>query len=210
MTHETAPRTRAERIAELVRTRVANLQRPLLADDHTQAAAQAQMARLRRCQVGAVGANPEVWQITLGDLPDDLAGRSDSPSPAEMAIHASLVLYARHQQSQREPMHVTGVGLGTAVQQLARARAQGDSEFEPSVINKFHQVALAPEWEGRMHHLTGLVTLMKGEAISLDYGLLAADLWRLADPRQDPGTVLTRWGRSLHRRPKQEPSGEEK
>lgn len=210
MTQSNAPVTRAKRITNLVRGRVASLQYPLLAGDHTQSAAQATLARLRRCQAGAVGANPEVWEITLSGIPDDLMGRSDAPSPAEMAIHAAMVLYAHHQQSQHEPMHVAGVGLGAAVRRLAVARAQGDNEFDSSVISKFHQVALAPEWEGRMHHLSGLISLLRGEAIALDYGVLAADLWRLTDDRQDQSIVLTKWGRGLHSRPKQETSGEDK
>ena len=34
------------------------------------------------------------------------------------------------------------------------------------------------------------------------YGLLAVDLWQLADPYQDAREVLARWGRDLHARPK--------
>lgn len=201
---------RATLLKEVVRDRVWPLQRSLLNTEPPQAAAQAMLAQLRRCQPGSVGLNPEVWETTLGDLPDVLVGHCDGASPAEMAIHASLVLYAIHQQSQREPMHVNGVGLGLAVQRLARARAMEGDEFDESVIKKFHQVALASEWDGRIHHLRGLVSLMRGAAVPLDYGLLAADLWYLADPRRDPSSVLTAWGRGLHARPKKDSSGEEK
>lgn len=209
MSQQAAPKTRSQLLTEVVRGRVSRLQRSMLGDDHTQAAAQAMLARLRRCDPSAVGHNPEVWEITLGDLPEELLGHSEA-SFAEMAIHAAIVLYANHQQSRREPMHASGVGLGSAVQQLARARAQGDSEFDDSVIKKFHQVALAPQWEGRLHHLKGLVSLMRGEAIPLDYGMLAADLAQLANTQNDPSSVLTRWGRSLHIRPKQDSTGESK
>lgn len=40
------------------------------------------------------------------------------------------------------------------------------------------------------------------QTIGLDHGLLAVDLWQLADARQDSREVLARWGRDLHSRPK--------
>jgi CRISPR system Cascade subunit CasB len=144
-----------------------------------------------------------VWAITLGDLPEQLTDlRAEGPTAAEQASHAAIVLYALHQQGHRgEDVHRRGVRLGSAVGQLARARAQGE-DLDRSVVQRFHQVALANEFTARLYFLRGLVLLMRAEkGIALDYGLLAADLGRLADQRADHVGVLTRWGRDLHYKP---------
>lgn len=180
--------------------RVVALQQRMLADD---SGAVATLARLRRCDPSQVGADPLVWQVTLGDLPDLLTRfgdrRPDDPTPAERALHATLVLYALHQQRNGERAHRPGIPFGVAVGMLARARAV-DGEFDGGVVGRFHQAALAPEFSGRLHHLRGLIQLMRSEkqTIGFDYGRLAVDLWHLADPYHDSLTVLARWGRDLH------------
>ena len=184
--------------------RVAELQARVLADEPV---AVATLARLRRCDPAAVGAEPLVWAVTLGDLPEQLttypSGHPDSPTPAERALHATLVLYALHQQSRDEGVHRAAISLGYAVGQLARSRAI-EEDLDSGTVGRLHQAALATDFEGHVHHLRGLVQLMRAEkqTIGLDYGLLAVDLWQFADPRQDSREVLTRWARDLHRRPK--------
>ena len=113
------------------------------------------------------------------------------------------MLYALHQQSRDEAVHRPGVSLGSAVGQLARARAVED-DLDAATIARLHHAALATSFEGHVHHLRGLIQLMRTEkqAVGLDYGLLAVDLWQLADPYQDAREVLARWGRDLHARPK--------
>lgn len=163
----------------------------------------ATLARLRRCPPAAVGADPLVWQVTLADLPPGMVGTGDDPSPAERAVHAALVLYALHQQSAVQPVHRAGITFGAAVGQLARARAV-EEELDSSTVKRLQHAALATDFEGHLHHLRGLIQLMRAESppIALDYGLLAVDLWQLADPRRDSEAVLLRWGRGLHQRPK--------
>lgn len=184
--------------------RVAELQARALGDDSE---AIATLARLRRCDPAEVGAEPSVWAVTLGGLPNELTGfrngRSDTPTPAERAIHAVLVLFAAHQQSRDEGVHRPNVSLGHAVGVLARARAV-DQELDTATVTRLHHAALAVDFEGHVHHLRGLIQLMRAEkqTIGLDYGLLAVDLWQLADPYVDSREVIARWGRDLHARPK--------
>lgn len=161
--------------------------------------ARAQLANLRRGDPALPGADPRVWSITLANVYPALQGRDDEISEAERAIHACLVLYALHQQSQSGPAHVPGGNLGNAVRKLARARGL-DGQLDGPSMAKLHQVALAPDWSGRIHHIRSLILLMRSEnpLISLDYAQLAVDLWRLADPRQDSNQVLNSWGRGLH------------
>jgi CRISPR system Cascade subunit CasB len=186
--------------------RVRRLQRAYLdPSDRENSEATATLARLRRCAPDAVGADPTVWAVTLADLPDQLrSGRKDDEaSPAERAVHAALVLYATHQQSNQIPVHVRGASLGGAVRRLAEARAHNGEPDEAS-IRRLHQVVLANDAPGRLHHLRGLITLLRSESdpIPLDYAQLAVDLWRLLDPKQDSERVVARWGRELHNRPR--------
>lgn len=184
--------------------RVAELQARVLADDSE---AVALLARLRRCDPADVGAEPLVWAVTLGHLPDELtsyrSGRPETPTPAERALHAVLVLYALHQQSRDEGVHRSGVSLGFAVGQLSRARAV-DEDLDAATVSRLHHAALATSFEGHVQHLRGLIQLMRAEkqTVGLDYGLLAVDLWQLVDPYQDAREVLARWGRDLHARPR--------
>ncbi len=187
-----------------VRSKVSQLQRLVLED---KPGAVATLARLRRCDPAEVGADPSVWEVTLSGLPDELTHRRgvrrDEPTPAERALHGALVLYALHQQSRDAGVHVKDMSFGTAVGRLARARAVGE-ELDGGVVGRLHQAALSNDFAGQLHHLRGLIQLMRTERppVGLDYGLLAVDLWQLDDPQQDSRRVLTRWGRDLHTRSK--------
>ncbi len=198
MTPQDRPR---DPLYNAVSHRVQLLQSQYLADV---AYAVATLARLRRCEPGDVGADPLVWSETL-DWPDDAIGPryGDEPTAAERAAHASMVLFALHQQSHDQPVHRPGVSLGRAVGQLARARAH-EEELDSSTVKRFHQVSLATDLSGRLHFLRGVIQLLRAESppIGLDYGLLALDLRHLANPRLEPDPVLFRWGRDLHTRPK--------
>ncbi|MFV0429613.1 MAG: type I-E CRISPR-associated protein Cse2/CasB [Arachnia sp.] len=179
--------------ADLTR-RISPLQQGYTATPRT-SWAQRTLAELRRADPAAPGADPALWEVTLNNMPEGLAGRGDAPSWAESAIHASLVLYAVHQQGASLPMHVSGVGLGDAVRRVSYARS--GSDWDPGTISRFHALARAQSSAIRLHHLRGLVTLMRGEKVPLDYGQLASDLWLLNTRGAD--RVMLRWGRQLHR-----------
>jgi CRISPR system Cascade subunit CasB len=206
MTEPVRTPRRADLVEDEARERVGSLQRAYLADN---AEAVATLARLRRCAPDEPGVEPAVWQVTIGGLPEALAGNDDEISPAERAVHAALVLYAIHQQSNAVPMHQAKMGLGRAVQRLADARGREGAPDESS-IRRLHQVALATDPSGRLYHLRGLVTLLRSESepVPLDYGLLASDLYCLFSPYSDSNLVITRWGRELHSRPRDTTTGE--
>lgn len=193
-----------EALFRTANSRISALQKRILDDD---SAATATLARLRRCDPAEVGAEPLVWEVTLGDLPDALTHRhgrrTDQPTPAEQALHAALVLYALHQQSKDEGVHRPGIRFGQAVGALARARAI-DEELDDATVTRLHQAALAGSFSGHVYYLRGLIQLMRSEkpTIGLDYARLATDLWQLADPGRDSIRVIASWGRDLHQRPK--------
>ena len=97
----------------------------------------------------------------------------------------------------------SGRPLVKSVGRLARARAR-DESLDDSTVRRFHQVALATDFTGRLYFLRGVIQLLRAERppIGLDYGLLADDLRALAtgDPHQRD-SVLLRWGRDLHSLP---------
>ena len=144
----------------------------------------------------APGADPTVWDATLGDLPVGLQGWDDSPSFAESATHLALTLYAVHQQSQAKPMHVVGRGLGNAVRDFIGA-GQGE-EFESSpTIRRFNALVTSDSIDEMAWHLRSLVTQLRGAGISLDYAQLAVDLYSFNFPESRAGIRL-KWGRQLY------------
>ncbi|WP_116114834.1 type I-E CRISPR-associated protein Cse2/CasB [Austwickia chelonae] len=191
-------------IAQYVHSKVSRLQREYArGGEQPTAYGASTMAALRRADPNMPGNEPAVWEITLGELPDSLAGssRNDRPSQAEKAIHAALCLYAVHQQSRSDGVHRPGTRFGQAVRQLAWER--GDKkELDSSVIAKFHQAGSAATERRRLAVMRTLLTLMRAErsaGIGLDYGLLACDLYDLSSPRSASRVRLS-WGRDLRRR----------
>ncbi|MFY1670226.1 type I-E CRISPR-associated protein Cse2/CasB [Plantactinospora sp. WMMB334] len=112
---------------------------------------------------------------------------------AEHAVHDAVTLYALHQQSQRERMHVDGHGLGQAMATLVR-RAPGPE----GVRRRFAALGTASSYEESIYHLRSLVTMLRQQQIPLDYGLLADDLQTLRGPDGRP-RVQAIWGREFFR-----------
>jgi CRISPR system Cascade subunit CasB len=188
-----------------VHAKITSLQAAYLNDSATAAAS---LAKLRRAVNAGPGTDPSVWFETLDGVPTALLGRGDAPSPYETAIHASVTLHAIHQQSQRARMHQLGYPLGRAVRLLTK-RISGEAVGNDNpVMRRFHALATASALPETTHHLRGLVMQLRGEAIPLDYGLLARDLRRLQDQRSASGVRL-QWGRDYHRlRSDPAPAGE--
>jgi CRISPR system Cascade subunit CasB len=178
-----------------VNAKVNSLQAAYLNDSAT---ATASLAKLRRAVNAGPGTDPSVWFETLDGVPAALLGRGDAPSPYETAIHASVTLHAIHQQSQRVRMHQLGYPVGRAIRLLAKRISGGVSGNDSPVMRRFRALATASSLAETTRHLRGLVTQLRGEAIPLDYGLLARDLRRLQHPGTAPGVRL-QWGRDYHR-----------
>lgn len=154
--------------------------------------ATASLARLRRAVGNEPGANPVVWQETFG-LPEQFVGRGDTPSDAERAVHYSVTLFATHQQSQGQPMHRGGYGLGRTTRQLVRSGVS-----EQAVLRRFQALGTAASLVEAATHARGLVTQFRSAGIPLDYGQLAVDFVRFQNPRQVASVRLT-WGRDYYR-----------
>ncbi|GAA2616961.1 hypothetical protein GCM10010399_54880 [Dactylosporangium fulvum] len=153
------------------------------------------LARLRR----GIGRDPG-FDYTLESylwVPDELLGRRPAndaeAADTEHAVHDSITLYALHQQSRREPMHVDGQGLGQAIARLVHAVDGPDG-----VRRRFAALGTASSYPEGIYHLRSLVTMLREHQIPLDYGLLADDLRLLRQPAKR-ATVQAIWGREFFR-----------
>lgn len=185
---------RRSELGEHVARTVSSLQERLLRDvPHPEAVSA--LARLRRAIGRAPGSDYTLEHYL--QVPDHLLGyrapHDAEATDAEYAVHDAVTLYALHQQSRRERMHVNGRGLGQAVASLVRA-----SHGPEGVRRRFAALGTASTYAESIYHLRGLVTMMREHQVPLDYGLLADDLQTLRRPtgRQQ---VQATWGREFFR-----------
>lgn len=158
----------------------------------------AALAELRRGVGRIPGDQPELWGILFRELPEDALSRDGTPTAAEWAIYASLTLFALHQQSRdihSEPMTRQGQSLGRAVRRLVPA---GDSDAQERVLRRFNAMATSGDMAELTYHLRGIVQLLRGAGIPLDYPALAYDLHRYQTPGLAPEVRLS-WGQDFYR-----------
>lgn len=183
-------------VQSLVDAKIARLQNGYVANRSTEVAA---LARLRRGVGKPAGSVLDILEFTYAT---EFVGdpRSDDPTPAEVAAHLCLTLYAVHQQSQKHPMHRRGHRLGRSIRALI---PDGHSNYvEHAVARRFAMLGTAHSLDELVHHLRGMVQLLRTNTVPLDYGLLAADLLRWQRPG-GPAAVRLGWGRDFHRPPRQ-------
>jgi CRISPR system Cascade subunit CasB len=112
----------------------------------------------------------------------------------EEPAHVALGLFALHQQSQHPvSMNRAEWGLGRACRTLRHKRAiRGLSE--DGVERRFRAALATDSLTALAAHLRGLVTLLRGEDVPLDYSRLFWDLtsWRSAERRD---RVALQWAR---------------
>lgn len=159
-------------------------------------ATKASLARLRRGIGKVPGSVPELWEVTLKGLPEELLSRDGVPTKGEWAVHTALTLYSLHQQGrdlQNDPMQQSDA-LGTAVGRLVKK----EDEDLPRVKRRFDAAATADSLPEFSHHLRGLIQLLKAEGIGMDYAKLAADLVSFQIP-ESRDKVRLRWGQDFYR-----------
>ncbi|MGW5876009.1 type I-E CRISPR-associated protein Cse2/CasB [Nocardiopsis terrae] len=164
----------------------------------------ATLAKLRRGAGRTIEEAPELVGLTTNEafyehFPLDHPRIDD----AEAAVHEALTLYALHQQSKREKgMHRRGHELGAAVRRLMPS-----GDIDEPLRKRFVQAQTANDPRIRIDRLRAIVTLLRGEDLPLDYGLLADQLY---DSRTRAGAERVRrsWGRGFqaYRAAKAEPA----
>lgn len=154
----------------------------------------ADLANLRRGIGKKPGELPQLWGLLFRDFPEELMSQSGVPTWEEWAVSGALTLYALHQQGSDQKMHVKGQSLGTAVGRLTG----GDEERLKAVQRRFNAFATAQSMPECLHHLRGLIQLLRSEGIPLDYGELAGDLYTFQVP-EGAAKVRLRWGQDFYR-----------
>jgi CRISPR system Cascade subunit CasB len=154
----------------------------------------AMLAKLRRGAGKPPGAVPEVWEITLSEMPEQWRSYRGNPSYQENAVHTALTLYALHRQGKDKSVSAKKVSLGGAAAQLIDDQ-RGN---EDTVRRRFNIVATAVEFNELAYHARGLIQLLRAKDISLDYSRFAQDL---LEYQRTGGAerVRLRWGEDFYR-----------
>lgn len=154
------------------------------------------LAALRRGLGREPGAVPELWPFHVVEVPDEDRDAGLIPPEFEGEHHA-LTLFGVHQQSQKEPVHRPGIGVGRALRAL-HAGSSGD-EAVKAIDRRFYTAVTATSIDEVAYHLRGLIRMLRslGSLAPLDYGRLVDDLarWRWPDQRD---RVRRRWGLDYH------------
>ncbi len=164
-------------------------------------AGKAILAKLRRGIGQAPGASPELWETTLGEIPESLWQNIR----AEACIFTALTLFSLHQQgkstsTESDWMQRKDQGLGTAMQALIH-----DPDERERITKRFVVLATSESLKELTWHLRGAVQLLRRDGIPLDYAQLAGEIYAF-----DEGTrrndVRMKWGRQFYRntKPKEE------
>ena len=168
-----------------------------LTRDGNESITRASLAQLRRGIGKAPGSRPELWEITLAGLPEELLSYTGTPSYGEWAVHTALTLYALHQQGKdrkSECMNEEKQYLGRAARKLIRL----DQESENAVTRRFQAVAMSESYERLSWHLRGLIQLFRFKNVTLDYPALATDLYWFQVMEVRDGIRL-KWGQDFYR-----------
>ncbi len=177
----------SERLAEVVAQRIERLQKQYLTRNSYGIA---MLANLRHAVGKLPGTIPAIWELTI----DGIGGytQGGAPSKEEMAVHDVFTLYAIHQQSKSEPMHIRNRLLGQAVRDL-----ENSGHTETAVRRRFNAIITSSTYQELTYHLRGLISQFHSEGITLDYRVLVENLFLVQFAEFVPGVKMT-WARSYY------------
>ena len=165
----------------------------------------AELAELRHGIGHAPGEIPALWGAFLTDLPEEFYRDSGEASPVEWAVYIALTMFALAQQGhdyKSDWMHAKDVHFGTAVRKLAPVNDDSNDDLK-RVRNRFNKIATASDMRELAHHLRGMINLLSGNDIKLDYADLAVDLYEY-NYSEGRTNVRLKWGRDFYRTIKEE------
>ncbi|MFR1214029.1 MAG: type I-E CRISPR-associated protein Cse2/CasB [Acutalibacteraceae bacterium] len=131
-----------------------------IANSSSDGSVKASLANLRRGIGTTPGDIPELWELFLQDLPEEMLSRSGVPTHAQWSVYIALTLFALHQQGkdlQKESMYRQGNGLGKAVACLIH----GEDDKTRKATNV---LATSADIQELAHHLRG-IQLLRSEGI---------------------------------------------
>ncbi|MFJ4340604.1 type I-E CRISPR-associated protein Cse2/CasB [Streptomyces sp. NPDC088915] len=119
------------------------------------------------------------------------------------AEHTALTLFARHQQTHAQRMHLPGASPGTAAGLLARKAAAGGEgkSATASLEKRFGALLTSNDSDELAAHLRSLVPLLNRASVELDYDQLRSALRAWDDPRRPHAAsrLRQRWDLDFHR-----------
>ena len=132
----------------------------------------------------------------LTDLPEEFYRNDGNASPGEWAVYTALTMFALHQQGhdfRSEWMNEDGMKFGASVRKLAK-----DEDELKRIRARFNKIATASDLPELNHHLRGVINLLSGNGIKLDYADLAVDLYNYSYA-EGRTKVRLKWGQDFCR-----------
>lgn len=170
---------------------------------------QATLAKLRKGIGMMPGEKPELYGFFLQDMPEEFWNNEGRITNEEWACYLALTLYSLHQQGNSPVLHnmhqKERESLGNALRRLAAA--QGDSNAKERMQKKLQMVITSKDMGEFSHHLKGIITLLRGAGIPVNYVELAKDIYYF----QFEGSktkVSLKWGQDYFRKDKEETENE--
>lgn len=151
------------------------------------------LAAARRGVNCHAGEEPAMWPLYRSR---DVDSATESGRVFE-AEHICLVLFAFHQQSKDESMHVRSAPWAAALRRLRASDRFRDREG--ALDAKVYAAATSTNLGELQHHLRAIVTLLRAENIGFNYTALLDDLITWQRPG-GPDSVRRSWGREYYRR----------
>lgn len=159
----------------------------------------AMLAKLRRGIGKDPAETPDVWEVTLEDIPEELTGYEGTgnfvANEAEMAIHTTLTLYSLHQQGNNSSVNSRERSFASAVRSLINSKTNEDS-----IKRRFDAIITSENLAELSNHARGLIQLMKASkpTITFDYPKFSRDLYGFQyDEGRDE--VRLRWGLDFYK-----------
>ena len=154
------------------------------------------LAEIRKGIGKSPGEDPKLWGILFEGMPDDMMSQNEESTYAEWAVYISITLYALHQQGKEiktENMNVEKVGIGQAVAKLIT-----NEDERERIERRFGALATADGMPAVSYYLRGIVQMLRGNGIGLDYALLAYDLFIFQMPGK-ASSIRLKWGQDFYR-----------
>lgn len=187
------------RTSDQVRKRVFHVAGHLLAGKSPYA--RAGRAQLRSALGKEIGSVPAIWPFTVDGGPST---KDDTePTHGEVAVHTALTLWALHQGSHPDSMHVTSesghrLSIAAAVRTVTDADGSDRDRHDAPIYGRLSALVRATTFDALATQARGIVNLLSSADVPMDYGQLAVDLFQWQDPRYR-STVTRRWGRDFER-----------
>lgn len=149
------------------------------------------LAILRRGAGLSPGEAPEAWGVLLESFPEELMEKRGAGGRYETAEYIALTSYALSMQGSNRVQPPKDVSIGKACGMFA------DSTEDP-VKKRFDRLVLSTDTTDLAGRLAGMIRLLKGKGIQIDYVLLARQLvdWQNENRRE---AVVMNWFRDFYR-----------